>query len=80
MASRVASSLLNAMGLASTLVARTPEDYATTAVALAADAGRRGRLRADIASRREGARLFDTEGWVDGWERGLNGIMHLAMH
>ncbi len=58
MPSRVAASLLARLGVADALVARTPQDYARTALRLAADPALRRRLSATIRARAPAA-LFD---------------------
>jgi predicted O-linked N-acetylglucosamine transferase (SPINDLY family) len=58
-ASRVASSLLQAVGLPE-LVTDTPEAYEALAVALAQDPGRLAGLRTGLLARRPTAPLFDT--------------------
>jgi protein O-GlcNAc transferase len=58
-AGRVAASLLHAAGLPE-LIAPTPEDYETMAVALAKDPGRLAALKARLAANRATAPLFDT--------------------
>ena len=57
-ASRVASSLLHAVG-AGELVCRDPQAYADQVVALAADAPRRSALRQRLVQARDSAPLFD---------------------
>ena len=59
-ASRVAASLLNAIGLRE-LVTTTLEQYETLAVELATDAERLGHVRRTLESNRLTAPLFDTE-------------------
>jgi len=59
-AGRVAASLLHAVGL-SELIAPTPENYETMAVALARDPERLAALRAKLAANRATAPLFDTQ-------------------
>jgi protein O-GlcNAc transferase len=58
-AGRVAASLLHAVGLPE-LIAPTPEDYETMAVALARDPGRLAAIKAKLAANRASAPLFDT--------------------
>jgi predicted O-linked N-acetylglucosamine transferase (SPINDLY family) len=58
-ASRVAASLLSAVGLPE-LIAATPEDYEDRAVALAGDPARRAALARRLAECRATAPLFDT--------------------
>ena len=59
-AGRVASSLLNAIGLPE-LVTDSPAHYERLAIELALDSERRGELRAQLARNRTSAPLFDTE-------------------
>jgi predicted O-linked N-acetylglucosamine transferase (SPINDLY family) len=59
-AARVAGSLVRAVGLAE-LIAPSMASYAELAVALAADAGRLGELRARLGRNRLSAPLFDTQ-------------------
>lgn len=69
MAGRVAASLLTAVGLGGTLIARTPEEYTDFAAALLSSGG--GPLlaaRAKMAEGRGASRLWDTDGWVRGLE------------
>ena len=69
MASRVGASLLLASGLPE-LVARTDEEYVALAKRLAtAPLTARAKLRARVASRVDAQPLFDTRGFVRGWER-----------
>ncbi len=58
-ASRVAASLLTAVGLPE-LIARTPQEYEDLAVALATDPGRLAALRSRLEAGRRTAPLFDT--------------------
>ena len=58
-AGRVAASLLHAVGLPE-LIAPTPEDYETMAVALAKGPEWLAALRAKLAANRATAPLFDT--------------------
>ncbi|HVW73515.1 MAG TPA: tetratricopeptide repeat protein [Rhizomicrobium sp.] len=58
-AGRVAASLLHAVGLPE-LIAPTPQDYETMAVALARDPDRLAALKAKLAANRASAPLFDT--------------------
>jgi predicted O-linked N-acetylglucosamine transferase (SPINDLY family) len=58
-AGRVAASLLHAVGLPE-LIAATPEDYETMAVALARDPEKIAALKAKLAANRATAPLFDT--------------------
>jgi predicted O-linked N-acetylglucosamine transferase (SPINDLY family) len=58
-ASRVAASLLSAVGLAQ-LIAATPADYEELAVSLAGDPARLADLRQRLAAHRRTAPLFDT--------------------
>ena len=60
-ASRVAASLLHAVGL-DELVAATLDEYVEMAVSLAGDPGRRAALTAHLAAQRKSSALFDTPG------------------
>ncbi len=78
-ASRVAGSLLHAVGLAE-LVTHTLDDYADLAHALAADPGRLHTLRSKLAEQRQLAPLFDVAAYTLSLEA-LYGAMwarHLA--
>jgi predicted O-linked N-acetylglucosamine transferase (SPINDLY family) len=61
-ASRVGLSLLSAVGLED-LAAKTGEEYVATAAGLAADASRRGALRAGLRERMSGSALCDAAGF-----------------
>ncbi len=80
-ASRVASSLLDAVGLGG-YACRSIADYERTVVALARDAERRTALRMHLAAARDTAPLFDSRGYArdfgallramaERWSRGL---------
>jgi protein O-GlcNAc transferase len=79
-AGRVASSLLNAVGLPE-LVAETLQEYETRALALAQRPGELAALRARLATTRRTSALFDTErlcrhlesAYSTMWERWLRG-------
>jgi protein O-GlcNAc transferase len=66
-ASRVAASLLTAVGLPE-LVARNAADYEAEAIALAADPERRARLRAQLAGPGRDSALFDPVRFARGLE------------
>eukprot|EP00595_Chromulina_sp_UTEXLB2642_P001379 CAMPEP_0196763636 /NCGR_PEP_ID=MMETSP1095-20130614/4456_1 /TAXON_ID=96789 ORGANISM="Chromulina nebulosa, Strain UTEXLB2642" /NCGR_SAMPLE_ID=MMETSP1095 /ASSEMBLY_ACC=CAM_ASM_000446 /LENGTH=224 /DNA_ID=CAMNT_0042117251 /DNA_START=1983 /DNA_END=2660 /DNA_ORIENTATION=- len=70
MASRVAASLLNAVGLPE-LVTTTYEDYEELAVALALDPNRLYSMRLHLESTRDNNAAFDTRRWVHNLESGL---------
>lgn len=59
-ASRVAGSLLKAVGLPD-LIATTLEEYEALALRLASDPDARARLRYRLAAQRDSAPLFDSE-------------------
>jgi predicted O-linked N-acetylglucosamine transferase (SPINDLY family) len=67
-ASRVASSLLHAIGLPE-LVTSTTEEYVDTAVALAADGSRLAEIRERLDANRLRTPLFDTERYTRDLER-----------
>jgi predicted O-linked N-acetylglucosamine transferase (SPINDLY family) len=67
-ASRVAASLLHAIGLPE-LVAPSAKAYEETAIALARDPERLRQLRERLADYRRAAPLFDTDGYVRALER-----------
>ena len=85
-ASRVAGSLLLAMGLPE-LVTHHLADYAALALALASDAPRLAALRAKLASLRAGAALFDVPGYTRDlealydamWQRHMAGLAPQAL-
>jgi hypothetical protein len=66
-ASRVAASLLSAVGLPQ-LVTSSLGEYEELAVCLAADPGRLGQLRTTLARNRSTSSLFDTAGYVKNLE------------
>lgn len=66
-ASRVGASLLTAAGLPE-LIARTPEEYEATALALARDPARLKALREKLAANRASAPLFDMTAFARGLE------------
>lgn len=70
-ASRVASSLLNAIGLPQ-LVCPSLKDYENLAVNLAEDMPKLWEIRKHLEESRLTAPLFDTERWVRNLERGLD--------
>lgn len=72
-ASRVAASLLHAVGLPE-LVTSTQEGYETLAIRLARDAEYRASLRAHLAAARQTSSLFDTVGFTRKWESALSQI------
>ena len=65
--SRVGATLLRSAGLAD-LVAHDFADYVNTAIALAGDAGRRRRLRAELRARMLASPLLDHAGFTRGLE------------
>lgn len=79
-ASRVAASLLEAIGLRQ-LIATSLDDYIAIAIAIAHDPDRLARLKADLAAKRSSAPLFDTERYTrnleaaffEMWERQQRG-------
>ena len=73
-ASRVAASLLNAVGL-SELVVHSAEDYVEMAVSLSSDPGRLTTIRAKLEYSRNQHPLFDTVSYVRGLEEAF-----LKMH
>ncbi|MBX9963233.1 MAG: tetratricopeptide repeat protein [Burkholderiales bacterium] len=62
-ASRVGVSLLEHLGL-DTLIARSPDEYVSIAVALAADPGRRASMRGTLRERMRHAKLTDVPGFT----------------
>ncbi len=85
-ASRVAGSLLHAVGLPE-LVTHSLADYAALAMALATDQPRLQALRAKLARQRTGAPLFDVAGYTLGlealyeqmWQRHRDGLAPRAL-
>lgn len=75
MASRVAASLLHAVGLPE-LAVETLEEYEELAVALATDADRLFGMRRHIESVRDSCAAFDTARWVRNFEGGLERAWH----
>jgi protein O-GlcNAc transferase len=73
MATRVASSLLKAVGL-SQLIASDLCAYEETAVQLATDSEALFALRQQLQAQRHTAPLFDTARWVRSFEGGLKKI------
>jgi hypothetical protein len=70
MASRVASSLLMAVGLGE-LVCTSHSQYEELAVALAEDSDRLYSFRQNLENRRNSCAAFDTPRWVRNMEQGL---------
>jgi len=68
-AGRVAGSVLRAAGL-ERLVTKDLADYEALILGFARDRGALGRLRAEVATKRAGAPLFDIAGFVRGLEAG----------
>jgi predicted O-linked N-acetylglucosamine transferase (SPINDLY family) len=85
-ASRVAGSLLSAVGL-DELVCRDPAQYAETVLALAADAPRRQALRTTLVAARDASSLFDAPRFARDlealylrmWERHRRGLAPEAL-
>lgn len=59
-ASRVAASLVSAVGLGESLIAESEADYLSRAIALGRDGEARARLRSHLETARSGSPLFDT--------------------
>ncbi len=78
-ASRVAASILKALGL-DELISNNIEDYVESAITLGGDRAAHSALRARIAENRLTYPLFDTPGYVRNFERGLEKVWnhHLA--
>ena len=72
-ASRVAASLLNAVGL-SQLITGTREDYESLAIALAKDAAKLAAIRKTLADNRATAPLFDGKRIARDLEAGYEAI------
>ncbi|MEO8300834.1 MAG: tetratricopeptide repeat protein [Rhizomicrobium sp.] len=73
-ASRVGASLLTAAGLPE-LITHTPEEYETTALALARDPARLKALRERLAANRATAPLFDTARFTRGLEAAYEAML-----
>jgi predicted O-linked N-acetylglucosamine transferase (SPINDLY family) len=76
-AGRMTASVLACLGLED-LVARTPEEYVRTAAALAADPGRRARLRDTLRSRMLASPLCDGAAFTRGLEDAYGGFVRAA--
>ena len=77
-ASRVASSLLNAVGL-SELAVGSDEEYIEAAVNLAADHARLGAIRSKLEAHQSEHPLFDTVAYVQGLEKAFVKMHALSM-
>ncbi len=76
-ASRVGASLLHAVGL-DDLIADSPDDYVSKASALARDAVRLARLRAELRPRMLASPLCDAPAFARRFERLLRSVWHAA--
>jgi len=71
MVGRIASSILNGVGLREVTVARDLTEYEEIAVRIATSPARALALKTHLASVRRHCALYSTGRWVEGWERGL---------
>ncbi len=68
MASRVATSMVTHLGVGEELTALSPDHYTSIASHLITDPEYYADVRRRLTAARDGLGLFDTEGWVRGWE------------